>query len=215
MVAPIWIVRRAKTSKYSGVAIYRRRPSTVRGSPAFGCTHSGRSTTRMRSAMASAICGPSPQFTPSPSAPQSRNVVATCSGPDPSATVSLGSNAMVAMIGVSGAPRRAASIAMRISSRCRKVSSTSTSAPPSTSATACSAKVAEARSSSACVATPGTSPVGPMEPATHTSSPAALRASRAPARLNARTWSPRPWRSSRKEFAPNVLVSMMFAPAVT
>ena len=33
------------------------------------------------------------------------------------------------------------------------------------------------------LATPGTRPVGPIEPATHTSSPAALRARRAPARL--------------------------------
>ena len=58
--------------------------------PALGCTQSGRPAPRMRSAMASASCGPSPQLTPMASAPQSRSVVATCSGVDPSATVSLG-----------------------------------------------------------------------------------------------------------------------------
>jgi hypothetical protein len=71
----------------------------------------------MRSAMASASWGPSPQFTPIASAPQLRSVAATSSGVDPSATVSLGSNVMVATMGVSGTAWRAASNAIRISSR--------------------------------------------------------------------------------------------------
>ena len=56
---------------------------------------------------------------------------------------------------------------------------------------------------------------GPTDPATHTSSPAACRASRAPARLYACTWSPRPWRSRQKLFAPKVLVVMTCAPHAT
>ncbi len=183
ILAPSWIMRRAKTSKYSGVAMYRSRPSMFRGRPALGCTHSGRPATRIRSATASASCGPSPQLKPSASAPQSRRHLATCSGVDPSATVSFVSKVIEAMIGRFGAPCRAAAMATAISSRWRKVSSTSTSAPPSARAAACSAKVSRARSSSSLRETPGTSPVGPIEPPTHRSSPATCRASRAPARL--------------------------------
>jgi hypothetical protein len=128
----------------------------------------------MRSAMASASCGPSPQFTPMASAPQSRSVVATCSGVEPSATVSLGLKAIDAMIGSRARPPR------RLDRDAQLLQ-----VPEGLEHEQVDAALDERRRllgeggrhrvELGGLATPGTRPVGPMEPATQTSSPAALR----------------------------------------
>ena len=89
IVAPSWTCgarTRRSTPGWPCRGGGRRRCAAGRRSAA---PQSGRPAPRRRSAMASASCGPSPQLTPMTSAPQSRSVVATCAGVDPSATVSL------------------------------------------------------------------------------------------------------------------------------
>ncbi len=118
-----------------------------------------------------------------------------------------------------GMPVRAkASAAALNSSGALMVSTQSTSAPASFSASACSWKISTARS---CVSAPigaMISPVGPTEAATTTGRPAASATSRAsatPAALISRT---RPWAPcsfSRLALPPNVLVRKMSLPAST
>ena len=97
------------------------------------------------------------------------------------------------------------------------VSMISRSAPPSTRPRACSSKTV---TSSRNVILPsvgssdaGRCPVGPIEPATKSRSPIALRAISAALRLISYVWSPRPHSSSLSRDAWNVSVSTTSAPA--
>lgn len=106
-------------------------------------------------------------------------------------------------------PRRAASSRVRLA----KVSSMMKSAPPSTRARACSAKIPSISAASAMSS--ARRPRGPTAPATQRSSPASARASSAPRRLISRVRPPRSKRPSLTRLAPKVLVSRTSAPAWT
>jgi hypothetical protein len=91
-----------------------------------------------------------------------------------------------------------------------------TSAPPATSAMACSAKPATA--STNCISPTGSRipPLGPMSPATRARPPASLAASRAistAARFSSGTFACRLCIPSRKRLPPKVFVRMICEPA--
>src|SRR5206468_8794138 len=87
---------RACSPKYSGVAGYTNLPPISCGPPAFGRATIGTladpSTGRIARTTRNTCAGPSPQFTPTASAPSSTNRAATSSGFDPSSLRSSPAN---------------------------------------------------------------------------------------------------------------------------
>jgi hypothetical protein len=214
---PSFISRRAYTPKYSGLAMYRKRPSTRRGTPALGIAARGRPTARIRSTISYMPAGPSPQLTPMTSAPHCASRSAIASGGVPSAMAPKASKLAQATTGRSHTARTA-SRAMRSSSGWRMVSSTIRSAPARPSA--CSRKAAPSSARSRAGRPLRLSPEGPIEPPTKApadAGPAASMASRArvtPASLRARARPSRLKRVRRGRLAPKVLVTRSCAPAL-
>ena len=132
---------------YSGLAMYMLRPPTSRGMPAFGCAESLRDVARVMCSTASRIvCGPTEQLRPMTSAPHPSSARATSSGVAPYGVRPSTLIVICAITGSAGATSRAARIACSISSRSPNVSSRKRSAPPSTSPSICSRKIARASS---------------------------------------------------------------------
>ncbi len=193
------------------------------GSPAFGMQWTGIGACSPRKRIASRMSpGPVEQFRPMTSTRSASSVVSAASTSVPSSIVPLaGSSETETWIGTvrpaAAIARRAPKIAAFASRMSCTVSMISRSTPPSSSAPACSAKTSV---SAAGVIAPsvgsseaGSRPVGPMQPATKRSSPAASRARRAAATLISRVWSSRPHSASLRRLAWNELVSRTSAPA--
>ena len=193
------------------------------GRPAFGmqCTGIGACSPRKRIASRMSP-GPVEQFRPTTSTRSASSVVSAASTSVPSSMVPLaGSSETDTWIGTArpavAIARRAPNTAALASRMSWTVSMIRRSTPPSSSAPACSAKTSASAAGetapSVGSADAGSSPVGPMQPATKRSSPAASRARRAAARLISRVRSSRPHSPSFRRLAWNVLVSRTCAPA--
>ena len=82
MRTPSATARAANSAKYSGLARYRKRPSTNWGSPAFGMAETGvPSAAAISSSSTSSVgCGPTPQLIPTTSAPACLSARTTSDG---------------------------------------------------------------------------------------------------------------------------------------
>ncbi len=187
------------------------------GRPAFGmqCTGIGACSPRKRIASRMSP-GPVEQFRPMTSTRSASSVVSAASTSVPRSIVPLaGSSETDTWIGTArpaaAIARRAPNTAALASRMSWTVSMISRSTPPSSSAPACSAKTSASAAGetapSVGSAEAGSSPVGPMQPATKRSSPAASRARRAAATLISCVRSSRPHSASFRRLAWNVLVS--------
>ena len=166
--------------------------------------------------------GPVEQLSPITSTSSDTSVVSTAWMSVPSSILPpLGSSETLVWIGtwrpVSLKASRAPKIAALTSRMSWAVSMMSRSAPPSIRPWACSVKTS---TSSRKVILPsvgsslaGRCPVGPIEPATKRSSPAAARAISAALRLTSGVCSPSPHSSSLRRLAWKVSVSTTSAPA--
>ena len=152
----------------------------MRGSPALGFTNSGASMPAAASScrMSSVARGPTPQLTPTTSAPPGpASSLATSLGDSPAGVVSADTKSSAAITGRS-VTARTASRAIRTSSSEGNVSSTSTSTPPSTSAPTCS-RTASPAASGVTLPTARSRPKGLIEPPMKAGAPMISRASRA------------------------------------
>ena len=190
-----------------------RRPAWDR--PAFGRATSGTSPAagRMSRITRSSCAGPSPQFAPIASAPNSTRRSATCDGDEPSSVRSSFVNVALTTTASDGAPARAAASACSISRRSVCVSTTNRSTPPSASAAAWSRYASNASSGLTRPYGASRTPSGPIEPATNRAP--ASRARAAAARLSSAVRAARPCVPSRNRFPPNVFVRTMSEPAWT
>ena len=166
--------------------------------------------------------GPVEQLSPITSTSSASSVVSTAWMSVPSSILPpLGSSETLVWIGsvrpVSAKASRAPKIAALTSRMSCAVSMMIRSAPPSTRPRACSAKtstrVAKEMSPRVGSVEAGRKPVGPIEPATKRSSPAALRAISAALTLISSVCSPRPHSSSFSREPWKVSVSTTSAPA--
>ena len=145
------------------------------------------------------------------SAPRLAAVMANASGEVPSTVRIVASNVMVAQ---TGRPTDLPAImAAFISLRSIIVSMMIRSAPPSSSALACSVNISTASSKLKSPTGSRNEPVGPMSPATYARSPAILRAHLAAAIFISLVLQPSPYSLSLGRFAPKVLVVITSAPA--
>ncbi len=166
--------------------------------------------------------GPVEQLSPSTSTSRATSVVISAGTSVPSSIVpdSFSKNRLAWMGRVTPVrlkASRAPKIAALVSRMSCCVSMISRSAPPSIRAPACSSKTSTSlpklMSPSVGSSDAGRKPVGPIDPATKRSSPAALRAISAAFRLISSTCSPSPHSSSLIRLPWKVSVSSTSAPA--
>ena len=203
-------------------------PSTFFGSPALGMTETGVGACWHRYRTGSRKCsGPTEQLTPITSARIPCRIASTAPTSVPSSIRPVTSSATCTCSGT-GRPSsrkaaRAPSMAARVSRMSCCVSMMIRSAPPSTSAAACSQNASESPANempeSAGSSLDGSIPLGPIEPATNRGrdgveyASAALRAIWAAHRLISRVWSATPHSAIRIRDAWKLFVSTTSAPA--
>src|SRR5271166_800264 len=196
--------------------VYTAWPALSEGIPAFGLIQTGKPDASLsRRQIWANDSGPAPQLAPIASTPSSTMARAAVSGVTPIMVRSLFlplSNANETMMG--SPVGFAACTARRASSTSLKVSKSSTSAPPSASASAWVLNASVTRCSSISPVAI-TFPVGPNEAKTRTPAADCCFDSSAPRRLIATTWSSWPWADSATGLPRKVLVRMTMLPAST
>ena len=166
----------------------------------------------MCSSSRSVACGPFTQLIPTTAAPAAWSRARASAMGSPPGRRPSSAQASEQIIGP-GRSSCLTAIAISSSSRSRKVSKKIRSTPPSNRAEIWSRKH-RARSMHWVCASSAVRPSGPTLPATYTDLPrAAWHASWAAAKLSSLTRSSSPWRTSRGQLEPKLLVSMIRAPA--